>query len=518
MMQAQRTELDLMVLGFSCRDDSKFAAVGKQSRELTWKVAPLGATPVEIRCNFEKQPMFSPEVAVTADGKKLFPPGGEKSKLAEDFAQKWSFRGQAKNLDKKDFWEVRPKTMGDNWFPATAVRQRGDGMFEAVVWLPDANGGVKQIVLPEVEKQDIREVRTKAPIDVPVRSVFLRVPKADPMADTSFTLWEGIGVEEEPVTYSFARPTPAPAPSSMESLPSTKVIRMELSRDRKVLNTSASHDLLASYMRMDARAVSFDAKTKTKVSWKIMLGPYADHTISIEKKAVGAGAEILSGSSGLLSGMKQVSEMAETGLLQQSEVVSLAVDGKVLVEGSSSDFDADWETPECPNIAGESEWLCRFRFSGERSIMCNVSETNEQGTTLDTTDVVESLRDDQRPISKVCTVAIKELADLTTASFDIDGVLFSNLREFTPLEGAPISCDPQVLAMQYGIQAPTKVRDIAPLGIIQEKLQAGGAVLAQKLQEHWDQSQPVLQDQWQQAQGALGRLQEGMGQWFKKDG
>lgn len=515
-MQAQKTELDIMVLEFLCADDRKFSVMGKQTKEMVWKVAALGVPAVEITCNFMKMPMMAPEISILADGKTVFPAGGEKGKLSNDFCQKWSFKGQAANLDKRDYWEVRPKAMGDNWFPATSLNQRRDGVFEAVVWLPDVSGGVKQIVLPEVDREDIREVRTKAQIDVPVRTVFLRIAYSDPMSETTFTLLNG--VEEEPLTYNFARPTPAPAPSSMESAPSSKAIQMELSRDRKALSTNVSHELLSSYMATDARAVSFSSEAKTKACWKIMLGPYAEHTISIEKKATGAGAQILSGSAGLLGGMKQVTEMAETGLLQQSDIVSLVVDGKVLVEGSPDDFDADWETAECPNVAGESEWLCRFRFAGERSVMCKVFETNEQGTTLDTTDLVESLREDQRPISKVCTVAIRELADLSTASLDIDGVLFGNLREFAPLEGAAIACDPEVLAMQYGIQAPTKVRDIAPLGIIQEKLQAGGAILADKLKEHWEVSQPVLKDQWEQAQGALGRLQEGVGQWFKKDG
>jgi len=516
-MQAQKTELDMMVLEFSCKDDSKFAGMGKQTKELLWKVAALGTPPVEIRAHFEKQPMFSPEVFVEADRKKLFPPGGEMGKLSEDFMQKWSFRGQAKNLDQRGFWEVRPKAMGDNWFPASAVRQRVDGLFEAMVWLPDNAGGAKEIVLPEVEKQDLREARTKAQVEVPVRSVILRVPKADPMGTVGFTLLDG--VEEEPITYSMARPTPPPLEGCPESLPGSRALQMELSADRKTVTTDASHEQLASYMAMEVRSMGFSAETKIKAAWKIALGPFAEHTISIEKKVSGAGAQLLSGGGNLLgSNMKQVTDMAETGLLQKSEIVCLMVDGKVLVEGSSSDFDADWETAECPNIAGESEWLCRFRLVGERSVMFKVFETNEQGTTLDTTGRVEGLREDQRPIGKVCTVAVKELGDLKTATLDIDGTPFTNLREFAPLGRTPITGDSEVLALQYGIQLPKKVRDIAPLGIIQEKLQAGGAALASKIKDHWDQSQPGLKEQWEQAQGALGRLQEGMGSWFKKEG
>lgn len=508
-MQAKGSELDMLVLSFTCRDSSKFGSVGKQSKELVWKVAAMGTPPVEINVSLEKQPMFSPEVSISADGARLFPvAGGEKSKMKEDFAQKWSFRGQAQNLDLKGFWEVKPKAMGDNWFPASGLEQRKDGLFEASVWLPDGAGGAKEIVMPAVDRCDIREVKTKALLEVPVRSVFLRVPAADPMSDIAFSLMDGL--EEEPLTFSMARVTPPPGPSSMPSQPGDTGIVMELSKDRKALSTNTSIEALGSFLTSDVRALTFLPEGKTKCTWKLMLGPFAEHTITIEKKASGASAGVLSG--GLLKGA--VGDLATKELLKKSEVVCLTVDGQVLVEGTSEDFDADWESPQHPNLASESDWVCRFRFAGERSLKCKVFETNADNITLDTTALVECLREDQKPISKVVTVAIKELQDLSTAYLDIDGVAFGMLKEFEKPGGTPLQGGPEALMMNFGIQVPNKVRDIAPLAIIQEKLQMGGAALASNLKEHWEKHQPVLKEQWQ---GALGKMQEGMGKWFKKE-
>lgn len=491
-----------MVLEYSCRDDSAFIAMGKHLKEVRWKVAALGAAPMEIKLNVEKQPMLDPDVGVLCNGQKLYPAGaGDRGKMKEDFEYKWPFRGEAVDLAKPNFWEVRPKTMGDHWFPAASIAQRKDGLFEAVVWLPDGQGGAKQIALPSVEKADIREERTKQPLDIPYRTVVLSVPKSDPVQETTLTLTDE--VLSETVTHYFARPTPAPRPDT-ESLPGPGAINVALSQDRRMMTTDVSHSVLASYMSQEPRSVEVTAHSKAKMSWHFRLGPYADHTVVLEKKLVGHTAQSSQMMSSALGGMKQVTDLAEMGLLQQSKTVCLSVDGKVLVEAAAEDFDAG-----CPE-ATSAAWACKFRLVGERSVKFLVYETNGSGMTLDTTDLVEGLRKDQIKISKVCTVCVADLTDLSTASLCVDGVSFDNMKAFSPPAGEqPLSGDPQVLEMQYNIKAPYKIRDVAPLAALQEKLQAGGTALSNLLKENWDKSQPGFQ-----AFG--GKLQEGMGQLFNK--
>mmetsp|Transcript_69337 Transcript_69337/g.206474 ORF Transcript_69337/g.206474 Transcript_69337/m.206474 type:complete len:524 (-) Transcript_69337:36-1607(-) len=502
---ASRSDVDIMVLEFACKDDSAFIAVGKHLKEMRWKVAALGCPGVGIKLNVEKQPMFEPDVGLLCDGQKLYPVGGaERGKLKGDFEYKWPFRGEAQNLDKPNFWEVRPKTMGDNWFPVSSIQQRKDGHFDVLVWLPDGKGGAKQIALGSVEKADIREEKTKQPLEIPNRTVVLSVPKADPLQQATLTLTDE--VLRETVTHYFARPTPPPGPGA-ESLPAPSGIQIALSQDRRNLTTNVSSSVLAGYMTSDPRSVEASAQGTTKMSWKFRLGPYAEHTLLLEKKLVGQSAQLMSSAgTSMLSGMRQVADIAETGLLQQSKLVCLSVDGRVLVEAAAEDFDAD-----CPEAASAA-WACKFRFIGERSVKFLVYETNGSGMTLDTTSLVEGLRKDQIKISKVCTLCIADLADLSTSSLFIDGVSFNELKPYAePTSEPALSGDPQVLEMQYDIRAPYKIRDVAPLAALQEKLQAGGAALSSLLKENWEKSQPGFQ--------AFGdRLQEGMGQMFGKAG
>lgn len=251
--------------------------------------------------------------------------------------------------------------------------------------------------------------------------------------------------------------------------------------------------------------------TKTNMFWKIMIGPFAEHTLLLEKRLVTQGAQMISKAVGdLKGGIKHVKDLAETSVLQQSKLISLTVDGKLLVEATSEDFEADWESESSPAVGSEDSWVCKFRFLGERSIMFKVFETNGSGTALDSTDLVEGLKKHQMKICKACTVCVDDLTDLSTATLDIDGVNFHDLKPYAAPEAEPpISCDPQVLSMQYDILAPHKVRDVAPLAAIQERLRAGGAALSSLLKENWEKHQPGLQS-------FQGKLQESMEQLLKK--
>lgn len=360
--------------------------------------------------------------------------------------------------------------MGDNWCPATAITQRMDGLFEACVWLPDQGGGMKQLQLPSVDRSDIREAASKAALQIPSRQVVLRVPKVDPVHETALDLLNAAGEDAEPITFSFARPTP-PAGEGLESLPAVRAVHMELTRDRASVTADVSHSTLCRYMSTAPCALGCEAG-RTRTEWKLMLGPYAEHTVRVEKRVAGAAAQLLeAGAStagaagGLLGGVtQQVTGLAEAGVLQKSRIVAVSVDGVLLVEAMAEDFDADWETDASPSTRGGAAWACRFRFVGERSIPFKVFETDEAGVALDTTGLAEGLRKDQVRICKVCTVCVHDLADLSTAALDVDGTSFSDMQQYSAPaeEEEPIACDAQALKLQYGILPPFRVRDAAP--------------------------------------------------------
>jgi len=471
-VEAPRQDLDMMVLEYSCRDASAFTAMGKYCKEVKWRVAAMGTEPVEVGLHVEKLPQMSSEVTISANGNKLFPLGAKaKEKLKADFEQKWPFRGVAKGINKKNFFEVKPKAMGEEWFPAISVSQKRDGgLMEALIWLPDGAGGAKKVFLPAVEKADIREQATKKPLTIPERYLKLMVPSEDPLRQSTLTLLDTR--EEEHITHFFARATPPPGGVALETLPAENSLFMECSKDRMQVTSQVTHTTLVDFLSAEGRQISCSPESKTKMTWKFQLGPMAQHTVTVEKKS------------------------------KTSKIVTLTVDGKLLVESAAKDFDCDWDDDH-DDEAEEKEhgpWACKFRFLGERSLKFKVFETDTEGDPLESTDLVEALSPEQIKYQKVCVVSLTDSRDLTSALLEIDGVEFNQMKEAVSISEENIACDPEVLQMQYGITVPTKVRDEPPTGLkaLQVKLREAGEQAkeaGEKIKEHWEKKgQPGLQE------------------------
>merc|ERR1712137_20858 len=96
------------------------------------------------------------------------------------------------------------------------------------------------------------------------------------------------------------------------------------------------------------------------MEWTIAIGKDAIHTITLEKTS-------------------------------KSKVVTLSVDGALLIESNAEDLD-------CPT----EQWECSFRFKGERVVNFEVHETNVDGDPQDTTSVVER----KIPYSRECSIKI----------------------------------------------------------------------------------------------------------------
>jgi len=474
----------MMVLEFSCRDSSAFTAIGKNCKEVKWRVAAMGSEPVEVGLHVEKLPHMSPEVSISANGNKLFPLGSKaKEKLKADFEQRWPFRGVAKHINQKNFFEVKPKAMGEEWFPAISVAQKRDGgLMEATVWLPDGAGGARKVFLPAVEKTDIREEVSKKPLSIPERYLKLCVPSEDPLKQSTLTLLDTR--EEEHVTHFFARATPPPGGVALESLPAQNELFMECSKDRKQVTSQITHTTLVDYLSSEARQISSSPESTTKMTWKFQLGPLAQHTVTVEKKKVA------------------------------SKIVTLMVDGKLLVESKAQDFDCDWddEREDETEDREHGPWACKFRFLGERSLKFKVFETDREGDPLETTDLLEALSPEQIKYTKVCVVSLTDSRDLTSALLEIDGVEFNQMKETASISEDNIVCDPEVLQMQYGIVLPTKVRDEPPTGLkaLQAKLKEAGEQAkeaGEKIKEHWEKKgQPGLQELGNKVGETVGKM------------
>ncbi|CAE8587038.1 unnamed protein product, partial [Polarella glacialis] len=175
--------------------------------ESLWKIAVgVDSVPITIKLSVDKQVASAPEVSVFCNDQKVFPEtSASRSKLKEDFQWRMPFRGTVKGLAMKDFFEVRPEYLGqERWFLATLTEQREDGLFKAILQMPDGKGGFNSVDFPAVKVENLREAfGAKRPISLPQRYLELYVPMKHPL-DAS------LRIDGEAMTHFFSRPTPPP--------------------------------------------------------------------------------------------------------------------------------------------------------------------------------------------------------------------------------------------------------------------------------------------------------------------
>jgi len=264
---------------------------------------------------------------------------------------------------------------------------------------------------PAVSKMDLREAMTKNPLSVPESFLQLEVPKQDPLA----AVLSVNGTDH--VTHHFGRPSPPPAPAGEQP----QIASFKVNKDRTSVTANFGHSVLAHFVSGEVQAISSDVE-RLRHAWKIQVGPFATHTIEIVKKyTVG-------------------------------KILTLLVDGEVLVDASAADLGCQDQT-----------WECAFRFIGERVIDFEVFHTNKDGVPLDTTDHVQ----ERRKYTHECRVIVdlKEW-DLRTAKLVVDDSYFNELAQVRELHSEPpLSMDPRALTQSYGIAVPYKVDPLAPSGL-----------------------------------------------------
>jgi len=416
-------QLDFMVTHFSSHDSSVLRKLGQHSKELKWKVQPgVGAKTIEITIHVDKSVVTSARVYVMSDKDRIFPTNGEdQSKMVQDFRYHWPFRGTIKGFNEKGFFEMRPKTAMEQWLPAIITEQRSDGLFEVTAFTSDpSTGGMREVVQPAVSVSDIREARTKKPLVVPESKLMLEVPYKDPLHAT-LSVDMGSGEEAQMITHYFARPSPC-LPAGQKA----PRVAIDVSKDHKKVTANVGHTVLAHFKSGEVRAVNSDP-AKKKHDWTVQLGPFAEHTICVEKKWT-------------------------------SKIVTLLVDGECFVESSAEDIDCESNCFEC-----------KFRFVGERCIDMNVFETNSDGVTLDTKGTVVN----RTKYTHECVVSVQDLHDLSSATLTVDGNDFLSLPvKPEPHQENNLEMDVKAMELHYGLVVPYKVNESAP---------AGAALMAKKL-------------------------------------
>jgi len=224
------------------------------------------------------------------------------------------------------------------------------------------------------------------------------------------------------MTHFFARPTPPPEKSkdaAVVAKPAYPRLFFSVSKDRSIVNCEVGHTVLSHFLSGQPRQIRQDAG-KAKHIWTVQLGPFAVHTIEVERR------------------------------YKFSKVVTLVVDGRLLAESTAEDL----ESPE-------GVWECAFRYVGEKFLDWEVFETTPAGSTTSTKSVVS----DKRSFKYECLVSLPMPedkfglgVDLAQAKLTIDGKDFAVLPEnrSDPPEDKLLLA-PEALVSSYGLTVPKKV-------------------------------------------------------------
>jgi hypothetical protein len=405
-------DLDVMVVEFTAHDSTVGSVIGRNSKEMRWKVlCDIHADPVDLKLNVQEHKLHYHEVSVESNGQYLLHGAGSHKmvKMVEDFHFQWPFRATIRGINEVGFFEMHPAHMpSDVWFPAVIVAQRSDGNFEVRARETDVNGRVIEMSYPAVRREDLREATSRRPLAIPENCLRLDVPKQDPLHAT-LCLANG-----DLVTHHFGRPSPRPSAPKPE-------ITLKVSKDRSQVTANVGHGVLSHFVSGEVQAVQHKGE-RLRHSWTIQAGPFAEHTIEVVKKHT------------------------------LGKIVTLLVDGEVLVEASPVDIGCEG-----------NEWLCKFRFVGERLLDFEVYKTNVDGSPLDETDHVK----ERRKYAHDCAVVIHNDWDFHDAHLFVDGTAFHELPlKATHHDEAVLSIDPMAMFHSYGITTPYKVDANAPSNVM----------------------------------------------------
>jgi hypothetical protein len=209
---------------------------------------------------------------------------------------------------------------------------------------------------------------------------------------------------------------------------------MCMARREQLVEINTHSEELEHFLSGEVRRGSTHASRQQR-SWNLQLGPFATHTLRLEKKN------------------------------RVSPVMTLYVDDEVLVECSSSDLGSS-----------RDEWRCKFGFIGERQMDFKVFEETKDGWPLDSKKEVTKAYQYHHIVEVV--YPHRAIDSLIEATVTIDGVLFEGLPcMLEEHKGLPnLSITASALIAQYGIEIPKKVAPQDTRGIA---LQLGANVLEQ---------------------------------------
>jgi hypothetical protein len=417
-----------------------------------------------------KAAVLGTQVTIREDGTQVYPSKPlARGKLLEDWMREWNYRGQypmvgfvrpgemwipgsiptdvpsqigdaANLLQTYMLGDGKLKAMhevmiGKERYPAVLTKQWPDGTFEVTAFKPNDWGVHKYSLMeyPAVHKSKIFLTTTGENIELPDCLMSLEVCRAAPQSACVFiageSFLEHLGRASPKVSAGLPRRIVVDCPKTIRPDLAQQLLRQNImcvQRREQPVEINAHHEELHHFLSGEVRRGNTHA-SRLQRSWTLQLGPFATHTLRLEKKN------------------------------HVSPVMTLYVDDEVLLECSSSDIGGS-----------RDEWHGKFSFIGERQMDFRVFEETKDGWPLDSK--VELTKSYQYQHVVEVVYPHRAIDSLTDATVTVDGMPFQGLPcIIEEHQGLPnLSVTPSVLMAQFGIEIPKKVAPQDTRGIARQ--------------------------------------------------
>jgi len=334
-----------------------------------------------------------------------------------DVTHRWLLYGPADFCSEKNFYEAQPGYASGPWFLATILKQLPGGIFEAVLTLPGP-GGVREVTVPGLTPEQLREAKSKKPLEVPrERELRLHVPCRDPL-QASLRISGAEGLESCWSHLAIFSPSPTRVGETLQ--PFLRTVDLQVSKDRHRVRASVGGSHLKLFLTDEVRAVTRDPYGELCL-WTLRVGPLTEHTIEVERWG------------------------------EQSRTILLKVDGEPIVTCSAKNLQRQ-----------DQDYSLKFVIYRATCTIYHVYETNRAGDRLDSTGSVK----EKRPFFHHCEVRIPQRGDIRGSKLLVDGRDFAELPRYVKSYGqeASIVVDAETLRTQFGLLIPHKVNQSAPSG------------------------------------------------------
>jgi hypothetical protein len=437
-----------------------------------------------------KAAVLGKQVAIKEDGAQKYPDGNggykARAKMHDDWGKEWRYRGRypciglvrpgeawvpgtiptdvpsqvgdAANLVQTYMLgDGKLKTMhevavGTERFPAVLTKQWPDGYFEVTAF--KTNNQAMQVAkyttvdFPALHKSSIFLTSTGEAIALPECGMSLEVLRAAPqnaqvlISGKSFL--EHLGRASPKASAGAPRRIVVDCPKQIRPDLARQMLRQNVLGMNKVekpveFNTHGID--LEHFLSGEVRR-GVTTASRLKRCWTVQFGPFATHTLRLEKK--------------------------NHGKRFANSVMTLYVDDEVLVECNSSDLGGS------PDL-----WRCKFSFVGERQMDFKIFEETKDGWPLDSQSELTRCYQ-YRHVVEV-TSPVRALDNLINATMTIDTVPFQGLPCVTEVHRTVpnLSITPSALKAQFGIEIPKKIAPQDTRGIARQLgsnavAQAGG--------------------------------------------